>query len=78
MTQAEAERILESAVEKLGEHFDAVQIFGTWCDEGSTKFLPRGSGNWYARQGMAHEFINRDISGDAAEQIAAKLKESED
>jgi len=73
MTHEEAENIAEKAAAELGEHFDAVQILITWNEEGRSICVKRGAGNWYARQGMAHEFINSDIAQDAAIQIAEKL-----
>lgn len=60
MNAQEAEQLLESAAAKLMEHFGAVQIFASWTEEGYTKCSKRGGGDWYARQGMAHEFINQD------------------
>lgn len=75
MTPTEAAAILERAVAQLGEHFDALQILASWQEEGVTKCTPRGTGNWYARQGMAHEFINADIAQENARQLAETLDE---
>lgn len=75
MTHAEAEKILEDAVAKLTEHFDAVQILATWMDGGSTYFIPRGGGNFYARQHIAQEFVEREKSSDIADQIAKRLND---
>ena len=77
---SESEKVLATeSVSKalliLGEHFDAVQILATVSDGDGTERSFKGSGNWYARQGMAHDFINADIHQDAAEQIANKLNE---
>ncbi len=45
----------------LSEYADAVQIHVTWTDaDGDTHCLHRGLGNWHARRGMVHEFIERD------------------
>lgn len=74
MTQAEAEKLLDDAVARLGEHFDSVQILASWNEEGLTLCCKRGVGNWYARQGMAHEFINADQAQETAHQIAQVLK----
>lgn len=74
MTNAEAEKILEDAVSKLGEHFEAVQVLVSWVDEGATHFIPRGSGNWYSRQGMAKAYTDREISSETADQLALRLK----
>jgi len=75
MTSQEAETILEDAAAKIGEHFDAVQILASWNEDGMPMIAKRGVGNWYARQGMAHEFITSDIAQDAAIQIAEKLNQ---
>lgn len=75
MTNKEAEKILEEAASKLGEHFDSVQIMISWNDNGYTMCCKRGVGNWYARQGMAHEFINEDVAKENALHIANELKE---
>lgn len=75
MNKDAAGKLLEDTAAKLGEHFDAVQIMATKNEEGHTLCVKRGSGNWYARQGMAHEFINEDIAQESARQIADQLKE---
>lgn len=74
MTQSEAEKLLDDAVARLGEHFDSVQILASWNEGGLTLCSKRGAGNWYARQGMAHEFINADQAQETAHQIAQVLK----
>lgn len=78
MTHAEAIAILDPILEKLGEHFDAVEILTSWTEavpgQGSTtRSQPRGTGDWYARQGLAHEFINREQVDDLATAIADKI-----
>lgn len=66
---------VDAAMTVLLEHFDAVQIMVTWQENGLTKNICRGSGNWYARQGMAHEFINADIAQENARQLAEELND---
>jgi len=78
MSNEDAEKMLDAMLARIGEHFDHVQILTTWNDRGITKNLYRGSGNWFARQGMAHDFIHQDIAQDAATQIANALKEPPD
>lgn len=73
MNAAEAEEILERFAAMLGEHFDAVQILASWNDEGLSYCAKRGTGNWYARQGMAHEFINADIAQENARQLQSVM-----
>lgn len=68
----------------LGEHFDAVQVLVTWNEEGISKDFACGSGNWYARQGLAHEFITKNQSMSIAQEMSnvnlhmAKPPEEED
>lgn len=59
---------------KLGEHFDAVQILASVCDHKGTSSVSRGSGNWFARQGMAHEFIAQDMAETTGKGVARELK----
>lgn len=79
MTLSDEEKLktLDTIASNLGEHFDHVQILVSWQEEGMTKNLQRGSGNWFARQGLAHEFINQDIAQENARQIAEQLKDNE-
>lgn len=78
MTSEEAQKLCEEFAARMHEHFDHVQILATWNEEGITKRVARGAGNWYARQGMAHEFINMDIAQDTAHQLAAVINPPED
>lgn len=73
MTAQEAEKMLEDVAAKIGEHFDAVQILATWTEGGTCLHAKRGAGNWYARMGMAHEFIETNKADDQAVLIAEKL-----
>lgn len=73
MTHEELIALIEEAAAKLGEHCNSVQILVTVSENGGTSGIKRGVGDWYARQGMAHEFINMDIASDTASQIAEKL-----
>lgn len=38
----------------------AVQVQVSWMEDGFTKGISQGDGNWYARVGMAREFIEKD------------------
>lgn len=71
ITKAE---IVKKALHDLGEHFESVQILATTVSEGQTLRSFSGCGNWYARLGMAHEFINEDTASEVAIQISRKLK----
>jgi hypothetical protein len=73
MTAEEAENMLEECAAKIGEHFEAVQIMATWTEAGICRHAKRGVGNWYARMGMAHEFIETNKADDQACLIAEKL-----
>lgn len=65
---------LNSIIAQLVEHFDAVQLLVSVTEEGRTSYRAIGAGNWYARQGMAHEFINADVAQVHAAEIAEKLE----
>lgn len=66
--------LIDDAAHKLMEHFEAVQILVTYPDQqGGSCRLFRGRGNWYARQGMAHEFIQADRAQTEAHEIAKIL-----
>jgi hypothetical protein len=78
MSPKEAEELLSATAAKLGEHFDAVQILASWpnteTDNGGTRFCNKGSGNWFARIGMAHEFIERETAERTADELALRIK----
>lgn len=69
--------LLDRTASDLGEHFDAVQIHASTCDESGTWTISRGCGNWNARQGMAHSFIKQDEASDQAKFIASELNREE-
>lgn len=60
----------------LGEHFDHVQIMVSWCEQGACYSDYYGAGNWYARQGLAHEFIQKDIAQENARQLAGVMPQN--
>lgn len=56
-------RMVRECVDKLGEHFDSVQIFCTRHEsgqEGGTINIPLGTGNWFARYGQIRNWINKE------------------
>jgi hypothetical protein len=69
-TNQQREEAVKSALRALKEFYDHVQILATTDDAGETGRNFAGFGNWYARQGMAHEFINIDIAQENAVRIA--------
>jgi hypothetical protein len=74
MTPEEAKKIVDAHASQLSEHFEAVQILCSYPLECGTQPSFSGRGNWFARQGMAHDFI----SSENAEQIAMKLTAHQD
>lgn len=73
MTQSE----IKDFAAKLHEHFDAVQILVSVSEEGMTKSFYTGAGNWHARVGMAHDFIDADVAVQNANELKKVLPESE-
>lgn len=70
-----ARQAIEKALEILGEHFDSVQILANHeTVEGKTVAAFWGAGNWYARTGMAHEFLDQD----SARNFAWEIKKTND
>ena len=78
MTQPEAEQILKGVVHLLGEHFEAAQIMVTWHDGEDTSRLFTDAGNWYARMGLAQEFVNVDKARDLAQEVGKVLESDEE
>lgn len=66
---------LNKALLNLGEHFDCIQILGTYMgDDGNTYRVTRGVGNWYARQGIAREFLQMDAAQTTAYELAKVIQ----
>jgi hypothetical protein len=76
MTPDEAVRFLDRAVAQLGEHFDCVQILASWPDPdgNGTRASYRGGGNWFARQGMAHDFVEINQATTSAREIGRAIE----
>lgn len=55
------------------EHFDAIQMFVTWQHNGETYGVCVGDGNWHARVGMSHDFLDRVKARIISEKLAEKL-----
>ncbi len=66
MNTEQAKQMIEAIASQLSEHFDAVQILVSFPSDGGTQGLNAGRGNWYARQGMAHEFVQREQAREIA------------
>lgn len=73
MTNEELSKIVENAALALGEHFEAVQILASNCDQEGTAVVRRGVGNFYARVGMAQEFVDLDKDEMLSHKIAQAL-----
>jgi hypothetical protein len=67
-------RVVEKSLHDLGEHFESVQILVSRVVEGSTHTVFKGVGNWHARVGMCHEFLNKEMAMETASQLADKIK----
>jgi hypothetical protein len=79
-SDANLSELADSCVARLLEHCDAVQIMMTGSRNGGDQCwsLARGGGNWYARQGLAHEFITSDVAMENARQIGMVLPRGDD
>ena len=75
MKDSDREALIDICLAKLMECFDCVQILASY-EEGQTSSTHRvfkGKGNWYARSGMAHDFINADKANTLSEKIVDAL-----
>ena len=78
MTPKQEAEMLDETLARLGEHFDAVQILATAHDDEGTDYRSQGVGNWYARVGMAREFLKRDFQKDQAIRIRQESEAEDD
>lgn len=62
----------------LSEFFDTVQILVSNTTDLGTEHVFLGSGNWFARQGMAHDFINKDRAQTEAHELAGVIHPPEE
>jgi hypothetical protein len=65
MTEIET-KLMDDALQGLGEHFDSVQIFVTRHEageKGGTLAVKRGCGNIYARYGQIREWLIEQDEG---------------
>lgn len=70
-TQERLNGLMDKMLAELGEHFEAIQILGTFVDDdGHTARASRGVGNWYARQGLAREFLDMDAAQTTAYELS--------
>ncbi len=73
MENTQAQYVLDQALHLLGEHFEAVQIFATFSEEGVSHCAKKGCGNFYTRKGMVQEFVEEQNALSIAREI--KLEE---
>jgi len=73
MTPEEGNKKVDEALMLLREHFESVQILASWTEDGVCYGSNRGAGNWYARQGMAHEFIQKDRAQEIGREISEQM-----
>jgi len=74
-TKEELQQILVQATELMPDAH--IQVMATYNTNGNSVSIYQGVGNWYARQGLAHEFINQDMAQVNAVQLAEQLHEQE-
>ena len=75
MTDDERIALIEKHLDALSEYFDCVQVLAAVVKpSGLTSSYKKGCGLWYARIGLAHEFIDEDRSEDAARRISNHLE----
>lgn len=74
MSREDAYALMDETLEKLGEHFDAVQICATeHVGRDGTNVFFRGQGNFFARRAICETFSLRDKGSEQAQFIAQEL-----
>ena len=73
MTPEQMQAKVEIHLNALMEFFDCVQILVSTYTPKGTDFVRKGAGNWFARQGMAQDFINTARAETEAAEIARVL-----
>ena len=70
--------LLHKHAAQLAEHFDSVQILAEITENECTKGFKAGRGSVFARQGMAHEFINEEKADLIGRSVAYHTKPPEE
>ncbi len=81
MTPEEGEvlqEMLHDVALKLGEYFDSVQIHASLVDEMGTHAFHDGKGDFFARRGLAHEFLSRGNAELQALEINKEIDDTDD
>lgn len=74
LTPDQKAKLINHCLCTLREVWPCVQILASGeNDKGTTEYCFQGAGNWYARTGMAHEFLERDQASTNAGEIAKKI-----
>lgn len=76
MDTEEAYKRLEDAIMPLREHFEAIQIMSTWTEGGLCYSSYYGAGNWYARTGLAHQFLEKDKAQTFGKEVSRQLPQA--
>lgn len=74
----EQERLVKRHVDALMEYFEVVQIMVSSNVPEGTSNVFKGDGNWFARQGMAHDFIRQDKARTDAREISKAIEPPKD
>lgn len=77
LTPEQQKAIVIKHVTALGEFFDSVQVLVSNSTDIGTESVYLGAGNWYARQGMAHDFIHKDQAQTEAHELSAVIDPEE-
>lgn len=75
MRPEEQIELVDRIAAQLGEQFECVQILVSTCLENGkgTESVYSGFGNWFARQGMARDFVTKDDASTHAKHLADRL-----
>lgn len=66
MTPAEKEAVVMMHLQGLANVFESVQILVSSTQSTGTGYVFKGSGNWFARQGMAQAFVQMEQAQETA------------
>ena len=78
MTSEQIANLMQDFCDRMNEHGDCIQILFSKTDASGTSIIKAGAGNFYARLGIAREFIQTDSHRDLASEIAGSLEDNED
>lgn len=72
------EKLVDECVSRLAEHCDSVRIFATRPSDdgsGSTGYITRGSGNYFAQAGVIREWIT--VQDERTRQVVREERSNE-